>query len=224
MVQRHNRHLTKEELEARRRLKDKTKLPPKGQRKRGQRGPDKGPRKFKKLRKQAASISSSQVALMSATQKRQMAYEMRLEFKTEAEIAEFLGVSTSTVSLYLQEVLTERYDSMAAMAPKIRAMELERCDRQILHWYRESQTNIRASELVLHWTERKHKIQGIEVSKTELTGAGGGPLQISASALDLSKLNDEELGWLEVIVSKAGPQLSQDKDMRPALEHDPDGE
>ena len=147
---------------------------------------------------------------LTVADKRQAAFELRLEHHSEIDIARALGVTQPRVSQYLKEALQMRVDAANKLAPYIREMELERCDRMIFHWYLAAKTDIRSSELLLHWTERKHKILGLDVNKTELSGPNGGPVTISASALDLSKLNDEELHWLEIIVSKAGPKLTDD--------------
>ena len=153
--------------------------------------------------------------------KRQMALEMRIEGHSEHDIAESLGVSQQRVSQYLTDILMQKAALTEAQAPIARELELERIDRMTLAWYKKAKIDPRASEVLLKWIERKHKIQGLDISKTQLMGEGGGPIRINASAIDITRLDDEELQWLERIIKKAGPSLPKDGDKLPALEHKP---
>lgn len=58
-----------------------------------------------------------------------------------------------------------------------------------------------------------------ELDRRQVTGPGDGPLQISASQLDLSRLSIEQLGQLEEIIKVAGPAPTDAA--LPALEHVP---
>ena len=45
--------------------------------------------------------------------------------------------------------------------------------------------------------ERRHKLLGLDITKHELSGPGGGPVCVTASSLDFSKLSEEQLRQLE---------------------------
>jgi hypothetical protein len=141
---------------------------------------------------------------LSVVDKRQAALELRLQGHAIADIATALSVSPGRVSQLIGEVLCEKAEAINAMASELRVLELERIDRLILHWYQRAKTEIEAAEVLLHWTQRKHKLLGLDGG---CPAAGGAPIRVSASALDLTKLSEQELGWLENIVSKAGPRL-----------------
>lgn len=180
--------------------------------------------KLKAARKHKARIMgrsrtsiAGYIPTLSMEQKRLAAYELRLEYHSFQDIGTALGVDSETARGYVVHVGKDMKEKLAAEAPFVLAQELDRIDRQLLHWYKASKKDIKASELVLHWTEQKHKILGLNINKTELGPPGS--LSVTASSIDISKLNDEELGWLEIIWNKAGPQLPQDK--ATALEHRP---
>jgi hypothetical protein len=101
------------------------------------------------------------------------------------------------VSQLIGEILYQKTEEMRALADTLRAMELERIDRMQLHWYQRAKNDIEAARVLLHWTERRHKLLGLDITKHELSGPGGGPVCVTASSLDFSKLSEEQLRQLE---------------------------
>lgn len=146
------------------------------------------------------------VTKMSILELKHEAYRLYLEHHSEYDIGIALGKSQSTISNYIQDALVMKTEELEKITPHIRALEIQRCDQHILHWYAASKHDVRASELLLHWTERKHKILGTDISRSEISGPGGGPITINAHSLDLKKLNARQLANLEEIMRIAGPQ------------------
>jgi predicted transcriptional regulator len=159
---------------------------------------------------------------LSTADKRRAALELRIEGHSEYDIAVALGVTQPRVSQYLKEELTAINEQNALMSDQLRDMELERIDRMILAWYKKAKKDPRASDVLKGWIERRHKIlPGLEVSRNEMGGIGGGPIRLSASAIDITKLNERQLANLEEIMRIAGPKVQLPEDELPALEHDP---
>lgn len=160
---------------------------------------------------------------LSTADKRRAALELRIEGHSEYDIAVALGVTQPRVSQYLKEELTAINEQNAVMSDQLRDMELERIDRMILAWYKKAKTDPRASDVLKGWIERRHKIlPGLEISRSEMGGIGGGPIRMSATNIDITKLNDRQLANLEEIMRIAGPQIKMSEDDEQlALEHDP---
>lgn len=162
---------------------------------------------------------------LAADDKRQAALEYRIQGHSEASIGIILGVTQGRVSQMLKEVLEEKTEAIATMGENLRTMELERIDRLILAWYMKAQKDPRASDVLLRWIERRHKIlPGLEISRSEMSGPNGAPIRLTASSLDITKLGNHPdaarlLENLEEIVMIAGPQVKLDKEELPALEH-----
>jgi hypothetical protein len=171
-------------------------------------------------------VSRRPVRELSTDQKRLAAYELRIEAHSIPDIAKALGVSVSRASQYIEEAGRANDEERQRLAPQVLQLELDRTDRIILAWYPRARKALskganKAADVLLKWLERKDKLLGLYVNRNEWSGPGGGPIQITASHLDLTKLNDEELGWLEVIVRKAGPNTAlPSAEELPALEHD----
>jgi hypothetical protein len=167
-----------------------------------------------------AAAKQSNASALSVADKRQAALEMRIEGHAIEDIATALRVSPGRVSQMIGEILCQKTEETRRLGDTLRAMELERIDRMMLHWYPRAKKDCKAAAVLLHWTERRHKLLGLEISKHELFGPGGGPVCVTASSLDLSKLSEEQLHQLEEIVRTAGPRLPTDQSntlRRPAL-------
>ena len=143
-----------------------------------------------------------------------------LEGRTQQEIGDELGVNKSTVNRLIKDLYEQRTADIEEMLPHARAMELERINRMMLHWYIRASKEERASEVYFKYMAQRQKLLGLEISKTELSGRGGGPIEF-ASQLDITKLSEKELGWLMIIVEKAGPKVVGMDEEVPALEHKP---
>lgn len=155
-----------------------------------------------------AAVNS--IGVIAAEDQRAYVWEKRLEGHSQQDIADALQITQGRVSQILSEAYSLKREARSETTEDIIEMELERIDRMILAWYKRASKQERASEVYLKWVERRHKILGIDISKTELSGRGGGPLQITASNIDITKLDEEEIMWLERIVLKAGPKLPED--------------
>jgi predicted transcriptional regulator len=157
---------------------------------------------------------------LSTADKRRAALELRIEGHSEYDIGVALGVSRGRVSQLLKEELTSIKEESAELGDELRVMELERIDRMILSWHIAAKKDPRAADVLLRWVERRHKIMpGLEISRNEMGGIGGGPIRLSATNIDITKLNERQLANLEEILRVAGPQikLPEDEEM-PALE------
>jgi DNA-binding CsgD family transcriptional regulator len=165
---------------------------------------------------------------LSTEDKKQAILELRIEGHSEYDIGVVFGISQARVSQLLKDILTEKTEAVAEMGDQLRTMELERIDRMILAWYRAAKKDPRAADVLLRWIERRHKIlPGLEVSRNEMGGIGGGPIRMSSSSsIDITKLGDHRdgdrlLANLDEILRIAGPQVELEKDELPAIEHKP---
>jgi predicted transcriptional regulator len=143
---------------------------------------------------------------LTAAERRQTALDLRIQGHSLKDIADAVGVSFGRVSDYINDALADISVNTAASAEKIRAFEIERLNRLVLaHWSKRHQLG--AAALIVRFLERLHKIQGLEVTKHEVSGLGGGPVTIALGMINISLLTDEEVGWLEKIVMKGCPAL-----------------
>jgi hypothetical protein len=169
-------------------------------------------------------VVGADIPKMDLETKRINAFELLLEGHSQYDIGVALGVTQARISQILKDVLEEKSAQVEEMLPHVRAMELERINRMIVAWYKAAKKDPRASDTLLRWIERRHKIlPGMEITRNEMGGIGGGPIRLSASAIDITKLNERQLANLEEIMRVAGPkvQLPEDEFEMPALEHDP---
>lgn len=164
-------------------------------------------RKRRGINKRAVATD---IGVLTAEDQRVFVWEKRLEGHSQHDIAKALGITQPRVSQILAEAYAMKRAARTESTEDIIEMELERVDRMIFAWWKRASKEERASEVYLKWVERRHKVLGIDISRTELSGRGGGPLHITASNIDITKLNDEELEWLEKIWKKAGPKLPED--------------
>lgn len=152
--------------------------------------------------------SDANIPALSVAEKRQTAVDLRLMGHSLDDIGRAIDLSVARVSQLISEALADLAAVNAVSAGELREMELARLDRLLVqHWGKRA--DIKSSELILKILERRHKLSGIEVQqrRTELSGPGGGPIPITVNNLDITKLNPEQLGWLDTIIALAGPQL-----------------
>jgi hypothetical protein len=144
---------------------------------------------------------------------KQAIWEMKIGGYAQIDMARSLDISEGRVSQLVKEVLAERTAQLHDTVEEALAIEHARINQMIVAWHLKARVDPRSADVYLAWTERKHKILGLDVNKTELFGRNGGPIQLQASSIDISKLNDEELGWLEKILMKAGPDAARIEQM-----------
>ena len=153
-------------------------------------------------RPQNGSRRGNDARHLTPAERRQTAFDLRLMGHSMQDIADAIGVSYGRVSEYIQDAMADLALNTAASAERVRAMECERLNRLLLaHWNRRHDPPIAA--LLVKILERLHKIQGLEVTKHEVSGPAGGPVPIAVGAIDISRLSEEEVNQLENIVVKA---------------------
>lgn len=141
---------------------------------------------------------------LTVAEKRQGAFDLKIQGYSHATIARALDVSEARVSNYLQEAIADLQKHTLATAAEYRTLELERLDTLLLtYWPQRAFAKI--GEIILRVLEQKHKLLGLQVQKHHVLTQDI-PVEVTVNKLDLSKLNNEELGWLEIIMTKAGPQ------------------
>lgn len=179
------------------------------------RAADKTARKIFKARRTRKAKTGSKAfvkrtpKVMALAEKRQAIVQLRIEGHSLYDIGKAVGLSLSYVSELLSAELSSMRDNTRALAEDLLDLELIRVDQMILSWHRKARVDPRSSDVYHMWLDKRHKLLGLNINRTELSGAGGGPLEINASRLDLSKLSDEQLGWLEIIMQVAGPQSDE---------------
>ncbi len=172
------------------------------------------------------------------------ALEMRKAGKTYEQIGAALGVSGPGAYQIVMRVLKQMNAEMADGLPEVSRLEVERLDALLaVAWplaiggqYTDpdtGETKQRAPDpawldRVVKITERRAKMLGIDVAKLELSGPGGGPLQI-APAYDLTKVSKDDLIRLQGILGSAAidasaaaaiPAMMMDPDPPPELDRD----
>ena len=145
-------------------------------------------------------VKSGGITTLTVEDRKLAALEFRKMGYSEYDIGKSLGVTASRVSQMLKEALAEIREQQNIYAGDVLQLELERIDRMILSWYRSAKTDPRSADVLYKWVERRHKLLGLDITKQELTGAGGGPLRINASSIDITKLDDRMMANLEEII------------------------
>jgi hypothetical protein len=147
-------------------------------------------------------------AVMRREENREAIVQLRIAGHSLYDIGQARELSVSRVSEILSEEFAKMRASTEAAAQDLLDLELIRIDQMILSWHKLARVNPRASDVYLSWLDKRHKLLGLNINRTELA-VDGGPVEINASRLDLSKLSDEQLGWLEIIMRIAGPQSDE---------------
>ena len=145
--------------------------------------------------------------MMSASEKREIAFEMRLERKPLYDIARRLGVSQPRVTQMLQEVLSARRQHIEELGDDLLVQELESLDHMICHWYPIARSvgpfATDAALVCFKYMQQKHKLLGLEVNKHEVSGNFLNRNVNVAPEVDLSKLSVDELVLWEQLMLKA---------------------
>ena len=133
---------------------------------------------------------------------RHTAWKLYMEDEVgQYDIAKAMGISQPTVCRLLKEHYAEIKADTTEMQEIHRTLELEKISRFVASWRDRAHDDTNAGMMTLRWLERQDKLMGLYVNRTELNVAG--QLGIQASAIDVSKLDDEELQWLERIIAKS---------------------
>lgn len=133
------------------------------------------------------------------------ALAMRLQGHSIAQIAEKLDLTSGRISQMLSERFQIIRENSEQNAQTLYTMELSRLDALMLAQWPQ-RANAKNAQVLLNIMARRHALLGIDApTKVDANvrnidaGLSVGP------QLDLSKLDDEEIMWLERIILKAGP-------------------
>lgn len=125
----------------------------------------------------------------------------RIAGMAEVDIGERLGISQPKVSRMLTDYFQKLHAETLTNLDVIRQIELSRLNTLLItHW--RLRTNVGSAKIVLQINERISSLLGLDAAKKLDVNSGA---TIMGAQLDLSKLNEEELMWLERILAKAGP-------------------
>jgi len=147
-------------------------------------------------------VTRNSVAERTVEEKREIAYLMSMEYVAQADIAKALGLSQVRISQLINQECDIRREQRAKTAEQWREFEIARNESLISAWAGKAKTDERAADVVLGHATRGDKLKGLYVSRQEVSGPGGGPLRLNATALDMSRYTEEELKVLEHLVEK----------------------
>lgn len=133
----------------------------------------------------------------------EQALELRLAGATYTNIAKALSVSKGYAWKLIDRAVKESAERCAEAAEKIRSIELARLDKmRVVLWPKRADP--RVCDSLLRISERTAKLYGLDITKHEITGADGGPVQTEqgSSVPDLTRLSIEELEQFAAINAK----------------------
>jgi hypothetical protein len=148
-------------------------------------------------------VTNADVNRLSTAEKRRLAVDMRKEGHALIDIGEAIGVSQPRVSQMLKEFYEEITASNLILGTHLLTEELHRLDALILAWYRRGKVDPRAAEVLFKFISQRHKLSGLEVTKTDMN-LRGGPIHLTASSIDITKLDARMLANLDEIMRVAG--------------------
>lgn len=143
-----------------------------------------------------------QVKRQVVEQKIARAVELRLQGHSEYEIAERTGYSQPSVSKYLRAYFNELHQTTIQNLDGLRAQELARLEAVFIPHFR-NRAHPKSAAVCIAISAQRAKLYGLDApTKFNVNQMNLGP---TGAQIDISKLNDEELQWLERIMLKAGP-------------------
>jgi len=153
-------------------------------------------------RAERKGVTKNPVAERTIAENREIAYLMSMEYVAQVDIAKALGISQVRVSQLVNEECDIRREQRAKTAEQWREFEIARNEELIAAWASKAKSDQRAADVVLGHATRGDKLKGLYVSRSEVSGPGGGPLRLNATALDMSRYTEEELKVFEQLVEK----------------------
>ena len=158
-----------------------------------------------RTRRAGSPATKRKAAALKVAEMRQVAYGMSLQYVSQTDIAKALGISQARVSQLLTEEFELRKDGWEKTADEWREHESRRIEAFCSKWARKAEADPRAADVLLSWAERRDRILGLYINKTELSGPGGRPLGNGKAdpPLDLSLLTTDELATFERLMQKA---------------------
>lgn len=144
---------------------------------------DKTPNKLTLVKPKTHRRGQQAVASTQARLNEKRAIDLRQAGMDYREIAEALDVSVSVAYEYVERVLALTAQNREN-AEQVRTLELERLDKmQSRLWSRVLAGDHGADYLILKIMERRASYLGLNApQRTEVTGADGGPIEVSMSA------------------------------------------
>lgn len=121
------------------------------------------------------------------------AIALRCTGATYRAIAKEINVSVSTAHDLVSKAVAERREQKAQRTDELVELELERCDQlQRALAKKAADGNERAIATTLRIMERRARLLGLDAApKLELTGPGGGPLNVNGPRLFVPQLEQE---------------------------------
>jgi hypothetical protein len=128
--------------------------------------------------------------------------DFRLSGMTQSDIGRELGITQSRVCQIITAHLVELSRENTEQGEKLLEYELQRLNALLVaHWPLRKDT--RHAQTILSVLERRHKLLGLDApTKVQQVKPAA---MLMGGQLDISKLNDEQLTWLEIILEVAGP-------------------
>jgi len=145
--------------------------------------------------------------IIASLERRQHALELRKQGLTYREIGAKLGVTTKAAHKTVTKALGFLNDRIGDEARLVRRLELERLDvMQRGLWRKAKKGDPHAVGSVLRIQERRAKLLGLdEPEKHELTGKGGGPLNITDARARIASRIDRLVAGAEAPSVPPGP-------------------
>lgn len=140
---------------------------------------------------------------VSRRQKMLTALDLRAAGGTYDQIGKAVGVSRTTAWKLVSAAIDELNEKCHESAERVRSMELFRLDKmRVVLWPKRADP--RVADTLLRISERVARLHGLDVTRTELTGPDGGPVEVEqgAGVPDLTRLSDEEIVQLARINAK----------------------
>lgn len=140
---------------------------------------------------------------VSRRQKMLTALDLRAAGGTYDQIGKAIGVSRTGAWKLVRAAIDELNEKCHESAERVRGMELYRLDKlRVALWPKRADP--RVADSLLRISERVGKLHGLDITKHEITGADGGPVQVEqgGSGPDLTGLTDDELRQFAAISKK----------------------
>ena len=159
-------------------------------------------------------VSAASSESVAAAETRRKALDLRIQGKSLFDIGKELGIPTQErVARLIDDALTALVRVSSHQAAELRQMELERLDKLLDKIWNKVDTRPQWADAAMKLLERRHKIQGLDITRHEISGPNGNPIQVTVQQFDMSKFSDEELKTWEELMKKGATLPSRSKDV-----------